>query len=133
MASFDETTNGGANNYQWDFGDGGGWQNTGPGDQAHTYNAVGTFQASYAANIAGATAGCADTAVVHVTVLPSPTAQFTLDNPAACNSLVTDPTNTSIDAIQYLWDFGDGATDTQFDPPPHTYPTVGAISWRVTG
>lgn len=132
LVSFDETTNGGANNYQWDFGDGAGWHNTGPGDQAHTYNVVGTFQASYAANIAGATAGCADTATVTVTVLPSPTAQFTLDTPAACNNLVTDPTNTSIDAIQYFWDFGDGTTDTQFDPPPHIYPTVGDFTITLT-
>ena len=129
---FDETTNGGANNYQWDFGDGGGWQNTGSGDQAHSYNTVGTFQASYAANIAGATAGCADTATVQVTVLPSPTAQFVLDNTAACNTLVTDPTNTSIDAIQYFWDFGDGTTDTQADPPPHTYATVGDYTITLT-
>ena len=129
---FDETTSGGANNYQWDFGDGAGWQNTGPGDQAHTYNAVGTFQVSYAANIAGATAGCADTASVQVTVLPSPTAQFVLDVPAACNSLTTDPTNTSVNAVQYFWDFGDGTTDTQADPPPHTYATVGDYTITLT-
>ena len=41
--------------------------------------------------IQGATSGCADTASVQITVLPSPTAQFTLDQDAACNALTTDP------------------------------------------
>jgi hypothetical protein len=36
-AFFNQTTNGGANYFQWNFGEGGGWQWTGPGDQAHAY------------------------------------------------------------------------------------------------
>jgi gliding motility-associated-like protein len=129
---FNQTTTGGANNHSWNFGDGGGWNTTGGGDHAHTYNTAGVFTVSYAASIMGASMGCSDTASVQVTVLPSPTAQFTLDNDAACTTLVTDPTNTSQNAITYLWDFGDGATDTQFDPPPHTYATVGDYTITLT-
>lgn len=131
-AFFDETTTGGANTFSWDFGDGGGWQNTGSGDQAHTYNTAGTFLVRYAVSIAGATAGCTDTATVQVTVLPSPTAQFVLDATAACNTLITDPTNTSLNAVTWFWDFGDGTTDTQADPPPHTYATVGDYTITLT-
>lgn len=129
---FDETTTGGANTYSWNYGDGSGWQVTGAGDQAHTYNTAGTYIAQYAASIQGATSGCADTASIQITVLPSPTAQFTLDQDAACNSLTTDPTNTSLNAVTYFWDFGDGTNDAQFDPPPHTYATVGDYTITLT-
>ncbi len=134
VAFFHETTTGGANHYGWNFGDGGGWQVTGPGDQAHTYSTAGTYSVSYAASIQNASSGCTDTATVQIVVLPSPTAQFTLDQNAACISLTTDPTNTSLNAVSYVWDFGDGTTDTQWDPPPHIYPTVGdyTISLLVT-
>lgn len=121
----DETTTGGANVYSWNFGDGSGWQITAAGDQAHMFNTAGTYTVQYAASIQGATAGCADTASIVITVLPSPTAQFTLDQAAACISLTTDPTNTSLNAIAWSWDFGDGSTDNQFDPPPHTYGAIG--------
>ncbi len=131
-AFFNATMTGGANVHSWNFGEGAGWQNTGPGGQAHTFNTPGTFTISYAASIQGATAGCADTASVQVTVLPSPTAQFTLDQDAACNVLVTDPTNTSLNGVAWNWDFGDGTTDTQFDPPPHTYPVVGDHTITLT-
>ncbi|MFT3884160.1 MAG: PKD domain-containing protein [Flavobacteriales bacterium] len=130
-AHFHETTTGGANYFTWDFGEGGGFQWTGAGDQTHTYNSPGVYTVRYTASIQGATAGCSDTATVQVTVLPSPTAGFTLDQDAACTSLTTDPTNTSVNGVSWQWDFGDGTTDTQFDPPPHTYPTVGDYTIRL--
>ena len=129
---FDETTTGGANYFQWNFGEGNGFHWTSAGDQSHTFNTQGTYTVSYAASIQGATPGCADTASAVITVLPSPTAQFTLDLHAACTSLTTDPTNTSINAVSYLWDFGDGTTDTQIDPPPHTYSVAGAYVITLT-
>jgi PKD repeat protein len=61
---FQQTTNGGANYYQWDFGTGGGFQWTGAGNQAHTYPAPGNYTIAYTASIQGATAGCSDTAAV---------------------------------------------------------------------
>lgn len=129
---FDETTTGGANYFQWNFDDGNGFHWTNAGDQDHTYNTAGTYHVSYAASIQGATAGCADTATVAVTVMPSPTAQFTLDQHAACTSLTTDPTNTSINGTTFHWDFGDGTTDSQFDPPPHTYAVEGTYVITLT-
>ena len=98
-AFFDETTTGGANYFQWDFGTGNGFQWTGAGDQAHTYNTPGTYNVSYTASIQGATAGCADTATVTVVVLPSPTAEFDLDQDAACDSITVAITNTSVNAV----------------------------------
>ncbi len=93
---FNETTIGGANYFQWDFDDGNGFNWTSAGDQDHTFNTQGTYDVRYAASIQGATAGCADTAMATVTVLPSPTAQFTpTSTPPAPPSLLTRPTPAS--------------------------------------
>lgn len=130
--TFTPTTNGGANYYEWDFDDGSGFHWANAGNQTHTFNTQGTYNVRYAASIQGATAGCADTATAVVTVLPSPSAQFTLDEHAACTSLTTTATNTSSNAINYLWDFGDGTTNTQPNPPPHTYSTPGEYVISLT-
>ena len=130
--NFFQTNSGGANYYEWNFGDGAGWQNTGAGNQAHTYNTAGNYTASYAASIQGATAGCADTASVPVVVLPAPTALFSVDSTAACNSLTVSFTNTSLNSVSQVWDFGDGTTDNSVSPPPHTYSTVGDYTITLT-
>jgi len=130
--SFDETTAGGANYFEWDFGTGNGFQWTSAGDQAFTYNTPGTFVVSYAASIQGATAGCADTASVPIVVLPSPTADFTWDQDAACDSLTVTFTNASISAIGQTWDFGDGTFSSAIDPPPHFYGTTGTYTVTLT-
>lgn len=130
--SFTQTTNGGANYFQWNFGEGAGFQWTAAGNQTHTYNTPGTFTASYTASIQGATAGCADTASVVITVLPRPTADFTLDQNAACDSLTVTIINSSISAVSHLWDFGDGTTSSEVDPPPHHYSAPGSYEISLT-
>jgi gliding motility-associated-like protein len=127
-AFFNETTTGGANYFQWDFGTGNGFQWTGAGDQAHTYNTPGVYTVRYTASIQGATAGCADTASVQVVVLPRPTAAFTMDQDAACDSITVTFTNTSIDALTQQWSFGDGTFSTDVVPPPHTYTAPGTYT-----
>ncbi len=129
---FTQTTNGGANYFQWNFDEGAGFEWTGAGDQSHTFDDPGTYDVSYTASIQGATAGCADTANVVITVLPRPTADFTLDQDAACDSLTVTITNASISAVSHLWDFGDGTTSTDVDPPPHFYGAAGNYTITLT-
>lgn len=129
---FTQTNTGGANHFEWDFDEGSGFTNVGAGDQTHTFAGSGTYDVRYAASIQGSTAGCADTATATVTVLPSPTANFTLDQDAACNSITVDATNTTINSVNQTWDFGDGTTDSQFDPPPHTYGATGTYVISLT-
>ena len=131
-ADFDQTTNGGANYFEWDFGTGSGFQWSGAGDQSHTYNAPGTYTVSYAASIQGATAGCADTATVVLEVLPRPTADFILDQDAACDSITVTITDQSISAVSYAWDFGDGTTSNSANPPAHFYGSAGAYVLSLT-
>lgn len=129
---FIPTMTGGANYFEWNFDDGNGFHWANGGNQNHTFNSAGVYNVQYAASIQGATAGCADTATVAVTVLPSPTAQFTLDEHAACTSLTVQAVNTSSNATSYLWNFGDGTTDTSPNPPPHTYAAVGDYAISLT-
>lgn len=129
---FTPTTNGGANHYQWNFGTGMGWQNTGAGGQAFTYHVPGVYDASYAASIQGATAGCADTASVTITVLPSPTAAFTVDNDAACDQLTVAFTNLSVNGTAFLWNFGNGNTSDLEEPPPQDYTSPGTYTITLT-
>lgn len=132
QVNFTQTTNGGANYYQWNFGEGAGFEWTAAGDQSHTFDTPGTFTVQYTASIQGATAGCADTANVVINVLPRPTADFLLDQDAACDSITVAITNTSVDAVSHLWDFGDGTTSTEVDPPPHFYGTAGTYTITLT-
>ena len=131
-AFLDETMTGGANSFGWNYDEGAGWQTPGPGDQAHPYSAAGTYTIGYAASIAGATSGCTDTAYVVLVVLPSPTAQFNPSVNAACDSLTTTFTNTSISALSNSWDFGDGTFFSGPNPPAHSYNTVGDYTVTLT-
>ena len=91
-----------------------------------------TYTVSYAASIQGATAGCADTASVTVVVLPRPTADFTLDQDVACDSITVTITDLSISAVSYSWDFGDGSTSNAPNPPPHFYGASGTYTINLT-
>lgn len=68
-----------------------------------------------------------DTAEVKVTVVGSPVSNFT----SLPSGLTVAFTNTSTNAVTYLWDFGDGQTSTQKDPV-HTYATPGTKSVKLT-
>lgn len=129
---FTQTNTGGANHFQWDFDEGNGYEALPGGDRSHTFSTPGVYDVHYIASIQGPSPGCADTAVATVTVLPSPTAQFKLDQDAACSSLVVDPTNTSLNSVSQTWDLGDGTTYNQVDPPPHTYNAPGTYVIHLT-
>jgi gliding motility-associated-like protein len=132
-AFFNQTTVGGANSFQWNFGDGNGWQAL-AGDQSQAFYQPGTYYVQYAASIVGATAGCADTAGVQVTVMPAPTAAFTLSDSAACDTLPVTFTNNSSGGTTYAWNLGNGNTSPTFTPPLQTYNDPGPylISLTVT-
>ena len=64
--------------------------------------------------------GCTDTDDVLINVTPSPVATFITDITVDCNQAQAMFTNTSSDALNYSWNFGDGNTSTDTDPS-HTY------------
>ena len=55
-------------------------------------------------------------------------AAFTADPDDGDAPLEVNITNTSVNAIKYLWDFGDDSTSTQENPPVHTYYEPGTYT-----
>ncbi|MBB6237388.1 PKD repeat protein [Pedobacter sp. AK013] len=66
-----------------------------------------------------------------VTILPQPTVGFMADKTIGCTNLIVKFKNTSVGAVGYIWDFGDGSpTSTDFEPQ-HTY-TGSGVNYTVT-
>jgi gliding motility-associated-like protein len=114
----DQSTN--ATTWNWTFGDGNTSTQTNP---TNTYGAPGTYTVFL---VSGNPATCNkfDTSSQTLTIFPSPIADFTwAPNPPEPNTPNTF-TNLSVGATRYLWDFGDGSTDTTKDPV-HIYQKDG--------
>ncbi|HKR03846.1 MAG TPA: choice-of-anchor L domain-containing protein [Bacteroidia bacterium] len=60
--------------------------------------------------------GCQNSDNVSIGISDAPTASFTSDFEISCKGTIGIFTNTSSNASQYLWDFGDGATSTDMSP-----------------
>jgi gliding motility-associated-like protein len=96
--------------YTWDFGD-----NT--GTSGATANKIYTLPNTYTVSLTVRTNGCTDIKQIPVTIVPRPTANFTVGN--ACQGTDFTFTNaTSGGSIQnvYNWDFGGGVTSTETNP-----------------
>ncbi|HEX8328315.1 MAG TPA: GEVED domain-containing protein [Hymenobacter sp.] len=94
------------------------------------------------ADVAGSTGTSPCTAVqsgqvedYSVTLLPNaarPTASFALQYQQLCGPVRVNLTNTTTGgATAYAWDFGDGSTASQPNPPSHTYATPGVHEVRL--
>jgi len=66
-----------------------------------------------------------------ITVLESPTADFTADRTVGCTNLIVKFKNNSKGAIAYTWDFGDGSPKSNEFEPQHTFPGSG-VNYTVT-
>ncbi|MFH1320337.1 MAG: PKD domain-containing protein [Bacteroidota bacterium] len=107
--------------YIWNFGD----AMMGSGDSvAHIYLNAGTYLAQVEVVDSN---GCSGSCNNLVTLSSTLTADFTASTFNGCAPLLVDFTNTSIDAITYLWDFGDGNTSI-FENPNHTYINPGTYT-----
>lgn len=113
----------------WLFGDGDSSTQQNP---VHIYTDPGVY---YVTLITWDSLGVADT--IEQTApyyLTGSTADFNITNANTCTGSVLQTHNHSVNALSYLWDFGDGTTSTLFEPT-HTYNTTGVnyiISLKVT-
>lgn len=106
-------------NWLWDFGDGTTSTLSTP---SHTYTSNGAYVVSLSAtNQYGCSYGFSAATKIKVT---SPVAMFTADRTTGCAPLTVNFNNQSVDATQYLWDFGDGNTST-LASPAHIYQQPG--------
>ncbi|RME96443.1 MAG: PKD domain-containing protein, partial [Bacteroidetes bacterium] len=109
--------------WQWTFGDGNGSSLSSPG---HLYAICGLFDVQL---IVTDLNGCADTLVQPARVWCQPEPDFTADT--ACQGVGTNFTHLASpgDApiVSWVWDFGDGNTQTQSSPQSliHLYDTCG--------
>jgi gliding motility-associated-like protein len=93
--------------FQWDFGDGGTSTDINP---THLYNSPGTYTITLIANDPG-TCNLTDTTRQTITVANLPTASFSFAPASPQENTPTTFTNlSSPDAVQFIWNFGDGDT-----------------------
>lgn len=116
--TFTSTSTAGSGNittWDWDFGDGTS-ETTVTGSTTHAYVAAGTFPVTL---IVTNSNGCSKNIISDVTVLAGPQADFTGTPSSSCappTNVDFTNTSTSVGAVTYLWNFGDGNTSTLEDP-----------------
>jgi gliding motility-associated-like protein len=108
----------------WDFGDGSTSDNP---KTTHRYMIAGNYKIRL---ITQNSLGCTDTTYSSVKIFTSPKAGFDIKFPTAEKVLYDKEdflllTNTSKFGRRYLWDFGDGTMDENFEPLPHMYHLPG--------
>ncbi|UCD16186.1 MAG: PKD domain-containing protein, partial [Candidatus Zixiibacteriota bacterium] len=91
----------------------------------HTYKFPGTYSITLTVTGPGGTASI--TKDHYVIIKTSPTADFTSDITEGCVELTVKFKDLSIDADEWLWDFGDGQI-SHVQNPVHTYTAVGTYT-----
>ncbi len=116
----------GVDNYYWDFGDGSPVSNDPSAIINHIYRNADTTPAIYPLRlIVTNEEGCRDTMIRDITVHPLITASFSTDGLDGCHPLTVTFNNLSENAVNYLWDFGDGAASVEHSPV-HTFTNFGS-------
>ena len=120
---FTDQSSGTPTSWRWSFGDSSAVDTS--QNPSHTYLVSGNFNATL---IAIGSSGCADTITNSIVVNPVPTTDFVSDSVCAndaisFNSVSLGAPNT------FVWNFGDGATDsTNNASPSHIYTAAGTFS-----
>ena len=94
----------------------------------HTFESSGMYSVEV---IAVNSNSCADTAIVNVTVYPSPIAAFSYTTSDDATELGVFFDNESQNAIAYEWDFGDGEISYSINPF-HSYQKDGDCDYSPT-
>ena len=123
----------GVDQYFWDFGDGSPVSNASDDVLSHVYLNRGGASAVYPLQLVVFNEeGCSDTMVRNITVHPEITASFSTDALQGCHPLTVTFTDLSVNAVSYLWDFGDGAASVEHSPV-HTFSNFGDKDTTLPG
>lgn len=113
-----------ATSYEWDFGDGNSSTDENP---VHSYASAGSFSVKLTATGEGGS----DSASKVVTVMDAtPIADFTINKTTAGIGERISFTNTSLNATEYEWDFGDGNMSIETNPT-HEYDEAGNYTVKL--
>jgi PKD repeat protein len=110
--------------FSWNFGDG---NVSSSASSIHTYQNPGTYTCSLYVNN-----GCSFDTISSVIVVNSPPAtSFVPDSTVVCAKNPISFTNTSVNCINFSWDFGDSGVST-LSNPSHTFTTDGTYTVSLT-
>ncbi|MBN1886664.1 MAG: PKD domain-containing protein [Thermoflexales bacterium] len=122
-----DNSTGGPTSWSWDFGD--GTSSTDQNPPVHTYSNAG----SYTVQLTVLGPGGSDTASVTIVVSPGPVAAFTCSPSSGNRPLDVICTDNSTGSVtDWTWDFGDGGSSTDRNPPAHTYSNAGSFVVQLT-
>lgn len=112
-------------NVSWNFGDGATATGT---SVTHSYASIGNYTITQIVNFGS----CIDTRTRSIQIIARPAVDFTSPHRLSCKA----PYNAAFqaiapDAVDWKWDFGDGATSTE-RAPVHTYATQGHYKVSLT-
>ena len=110
--------------YTWDFGDGNSSTSVNP---THHYSAPGTYTITLVAQAANGQAD-SEVKVNYIVVRPKPQTGFSLLANGCSLPVGVTYTNTTTGATKYSWNFGNGQTSTQQNPPMVNYTTAGTYT-----
>lgn len=109
-----------AQSWFWDFGDSSYSVTQNP---SHIYTTPGTYSITL---IVSDSTGCSDTLhIPNMIEVRGPVAGFSVSSTQGCEPLTIQFTNTSVNANNYFWNFGDGDTSSVFEPL-HNYLSPGS-------
>lgn len=115
------------NQWYWDFGDGTTSNQQNP---SHTYTEPGTYDIMLVVKSLWSVE-CNDTLIIPKKIkVRQPHADFYSTDLSACAPSLVNFHDLSVDADNYLWDFGDGTTSTNVNPS-HIYNTPGNFNVKL--
>lgn len=114
--------------FLWDFGDGTPPIRTGFGPQIHTYPSTGSYIVTL---IIDDTTFCNAPDTAKKTLRISPNVKAIFSTPVrGCVPYDAEFKNLSLGGTEWIWEFGDGQTSTDFEPI-HTYNSTGTYNVRL--
>jgi PKD repeat protein len=115
----------GADNYEWEFGDGGTANSVNP---IHTYTQAGTYSITLHATSGTCTSSRTWNGYIHI---HAPESRFSLIGAGPCLPVTVSFNDQSTGAAFWNWEFGDGNSST-LNLPTHVYTTPPSDSIRLT-